>query len=91
MKHTLGKFETGGKAAAPAFIGFMKEFLKGTSVLDFNIPDGVSPLRVNLKTGRLASQTNEEAFVEYFKTGTEPRSYHQEVHIPQDYLTSDEF
>ncbi len=90
-KITLGRFETGGKAAAPAFLYFMQEFLRDTPELDFNIPDGVNPVNVNLQTGRLADESDPTAFVEYFKSGTEPRLGRREIEIPRDYLESDDF
>ena len=91
VKRTLGRFETGGKAAAPAFVYFMKEWLKDAPPLDFNIPDGVIPVTVNINSGRLTSPDAPDAFVEYFKSGTEPRTTASEIEIPQDYLTNDEF
>ncbi|MCB0323574.1 MAG: PBP1A family penicillin-binding protein, partial [Bdellovibrionales bacterium] len=53
VKQSIGRFETGGKAAAPAFLYFMKEWLKDVPDMDFNIPDGVIPVAVNLQSGRL--------------------------------------
>ena len=91
VKQTLGKHETGGKAAAPAFIYFMEEFLKDSPVIDFNIPDGVIPVTVNSYTGRLTDESDPNAFVEYFKTGTEPRLGRREIELPQEYLTNSEF
>jgi penicillin-binding protein 1A len=91
QKRSLGRFETGGKAAAPAFLAFMQEFLDGTTVFDFNIPDGVIPISINLATGQLADPDDPSAFVEYFKSGTEPRRTSRQLEIPRDYLTNDEF
>lgn len=91
VKRTLGRFETGGKAAAPIFLEFMQEFLGDKPELDFYIPDGVIPVPINRLTGRLAEADQPGAFVEYFKSGTEPRQTRREVEIPRDYLTSDEF
>ncbi len=91
VKRTLGKYETGGKAASPAFLSFMQEWLEDLPVLDFTIPDGVIPVTVNLSSGRLTSSESPGAFVEYFKSGTEPRTSASEIEIPQDYLTNDEF
>lgn len=73
VKRPMGKQETGGKAAAPIFIDFMKEFLKDEPALDFDIPDSVIPVSVDVNTGRPVSPDAPGAFVEYFKVGTEPR------------------
>lgn len=91
VKRTLGRFETGGKAASPIFLEFMKEFLADKPELDFYIPDGVIPVTINRLSGRLAESGQPGSFVEYFKSGTEPRQTLEEVEIPKDYLTSDEF
>ncbi len=68
VKRSLGKLETGGHAAAPIFLSFMKSFLKDTPALDFDIPDTVVPVSIDLASGRPGG-----SFVEYFKSGTEPR------------------
>jgi len=91
VKKTLGKTETGGKAAAPAFISFMKEWLKDEPKVDFSIPDDVIPVSIDLRSGRLASSGAENPFTEYFKSGTEPRYTGLELEIPRDYLSNDEF
>lgn len=91
VKQSLGRFETGGKAAAPAFLYFMQDWLEDTEELDFTIPDGVIPVTVNLNSGRLTSSDSPGAFIEYFKSGTEPRTSASEIEIPQDYLNNDEF
>lgn len=91
VKKSLGRFETGGKAAAPAFIYFMQKFLENQPVLDFNIPDGVIPVTVNSYTGRLTEESDPRAIVEYFKSGTEPRAGRREIELPQEYLNNSEF
>lgn len=88
VKKQIGRYETGGKAAAPIFIYFMKEFLKDEPILDFEIPDGVIPVRINPVTGRLAEDSG---FLEYFISGTEPTTTSEDIDIPQDYLHNDEF
>ncbi len=91
QKRTIGKMETGGKAAAPIFLYFMQEFLKDTPVVDFDIPDGVVPVPVDLNSGHVVAADSEGAFTEYFRAGTEPTETEEDAQIPQDYLSSDEF
>ena len=91
VKRSLGRMETGGKAAAPAVLYFLQEFLKDAPEVDFNIPNGVIPVTVNRNSGTLASPGDEGSILEYFKNGTEPRAGRQEVEIPQQYLSNDEF
>ena len=92
VKKTIGRYETGGKAAAPIFLYFMQEFLKDKMVLDFdNIPDGIIPVKINLASGALADEGDPSAFTEYFKIGTEPKYKRRDRAVPQDYLSSEEF
>lgn len=105
VKRGLGKQETGGKAAAPVFLSFMQQYLQGTPVVDFDIPDGVVPVAVDLGSGRPTDPSNPGAFIEYFESGKEPGSSQghagssQEQDSgdsasspkPQDYISGDEF
>jgi penicillin-binding protein 1A len=91
VKRTIGKFETGGKAAAPIFVHFMKRFLKDSPPLDFDIPDGVIPVAVNSYSGRLADPGDPGSFTEYFISGTEPTTRASDLEIDREYLSSDEF
>jgi penicillin-binding protein 1A len=96
-KHTLGRMETGGKAAAPIYLYFMQEFLADKPVLDFNIPDGVIPVPVDLHSGQPVDPNTPGAFIEYFKSGTEPSgALGTTAETPaadkaKDYLSNDEF
>jgi len=91
VKRTLGKWETGGKAAAPIFLEFMQEFLKDEPNLEFEIPDSVIPVKINRRSGRLVDFKDPSGFTEYFKSGTEPRYSARDLSLPSDYLSSDEF
>ncbi|MCC6953832.1 MAG: penicillin-binding protein, partial [Deltaproteobacteria bacterium] len=96
VKRPMGKQETGGKAAAPMFIYFMQEFLKDQPAIDFNIPDGVVPVAIDLAGGRPVDPSLPGAFIEYFKSGEEPSGEAaptlDELQLQdQDYLSSDEF
>ncbi|GBE41389.1 penicillin-binding protein 1A [bacterium BMS3Bbin09] len=79
---TLGKEETGSKAAAPIWVSFMKKALSEISPFDaksgekrpFQVPDGIVTAVIDPATGFLA--TNEtEKMVEFFKEGTVPTEY----------------
>jgi penicillin-binding protein 1A len=69
----IGYGETGGKAALPIWIGYMKEALKKYGERDFATPEGVINVAINRETGKLARAT-EKSFVEVFAQGTEPGS-----------------
>ena len=90
---SIGREETGGRAAAPIWMYFMHPFLSGTPVTDFDPTDGVYPLAVNVESGRPVSAEG-GAFIEYFKSGTEPglsEISEQTEEAPKDYLSSTEF
>jgi penicillin-binding protein 1A len=62
---SLGSTETGGSAALPIWIKYMSIALRGRPDNYLNPPDGVSSLRINLKTGSMATE-DEGGFYEYF-------------------------
>jgi penicillin-binding protein 1A len=62
---SLGGSETGGSAALPVWIKYMSAALRGIPDNPINAPEGVSSLRINLKTGNVAGE-DESGFYEYF-------------------------
>ncbi len=68
----LGKLETGGRAALPIWLDFMKNTLKDTPVEEFEAPEGIHWLRVDQKTGRLATDSTALTVKAPFKVGTQP-------------------
>jgi len=72
---TIGKGETGAKAALPIWIDFMKRALHNRPIQYFDIPDDVVKVRINPITGLLAADNAPNAVKALFKKGTEPKSY----------------
>ena len=70
---TLGKRETGAKAALPIWIEFMKKALENSRCQYFDIPDDVVQVRIDALTGRLAPDDSRQAVSAIFKKGTEPK------------------
>jgi len=68
----LGWGETGSRAAAPIWVGYMREALKGRQVRDFPVPDPIVFARVDRETGLLAGADNSGVVFEAFLPGTEP-------------------
>ena len=68
----MGKFQTGGKVAAPIFGAFMQEALADTPPAPFRVPPGLKLVRVNLRTGLRASADDPTSIMEAFKPGEEP-------------------
>jgi penicillin-binding protein 1A len=69
---TLGDRETGASGAAPIFKEFMAEALKDKPAVPFRIPPGIRLVRVDAKTGTLASSGSPNVILEAFKPGSEP-------------------
>ncbi len=72
---SLGERRAGGVVAAPVWTRFMHEALAHTPVLDFPVPDGITFVYFDPKTGRLATENQEGAVLQPFIRGTEPRTY----------------
>jgi penicillin-binding protein 1A len=70
----LGRGEVGGSAAVPVFVELMKTATKGKSPRTFKQPPGVTVVRVDKKTGKLAPPGAADADVidEVFLEGTVP-------------------
>jgi penicillin-binding protein 1A len=68
----MGKFQTGGKVAAPIFGAFMKQALAEEPPAPFRIPPGLKLVRVNLRTGLRASADDPQSLMEAFKPDEEP-------------------
>ncbi|MES2547436.1 MAG: penicillin-binding protein 1A [Pseudomonadota bacterium] len=62
---TLGRDETGGKAALPIWITYMATALKGMPDVPYSVPDGVMSVKINPYTGTLVSE-DDDGIYEYF-------------------------
>ncbi len=71
-RDVLGPKETGGKAALPIWLEFMKAALAGRKTTQAEAPDGVTFMRVDVKTGQLAGANSKTVMTQAFLTGTEP-------------------
>jgi penicillin-binding protein 1A len=71
----LGNNETGSRAALPVWLKFMEQVLKGSETTDFPIPEGIVFVKIDQKTGLLASLESTHTIFESFKEGTEPQEY----------------
>ncbi len=68
----MGKNETGSKAAGPIWVDFMKNALKGKPSAPFEIPEGITFVRIDGDTGTLPTNKTKRTIIESFQTGTEP-------------------
>jgi penicillin-binding protein 1A len=71
-KRVLGKGETGGRAALPIWIDFMRAAHRDLPARDFPMPDGIVLVRIDRPTGLLADASSRETFFQAFLEGTEP-------------------
>ncbi len=72
--HPLGRYETGGRAALPAWVGYMKAALDGRAQPEFSPPAGADlvKLRIDNKTGKVATAYKGSSEM-WFRRGTEPK------------------
>ncbi len=62
---SLGRDETGGKAALPIWVSYMETALKGMPDIPYKVPDGVMIVRIDELTGVLVEEY-EDGINEYF-------------------------
>jgi penicillin-binding protein 1A len=72
---SLGKSETGSRAASPIWLGFMKYVLADKPVRVFHIPEGVVFSKIDAETGLLPIPESKKTIFECFKEGTVPTEY----------------
>ncbi len=80
----LGKGETGGVVAAPIWLSFMQRVVKNQPVKVFEVPEGVTFVKISNQTGYLSGSVGEGGFFECFKEGTAPPGFSGELSEPQD-------
>jgi len=72
---SLGKSETGSRAASPIWLGFMKEVVRDKPVRVFQVPEGVVFAKIDAETGLLPIPESKKTIFECFKEGTVPTEY----------------
>lgn len=73
QERSLGSGGSGGQASAPIWADFMMKAVAGIPVKGFEIPENISQVRVNTKSGRLSR--GGEGVAESFVRGSEPSAY----------------
>ncbi|HSA60983.1 MAG TPA: PBP1A family penicillin-binding protein [Nitrospiraceae bacterium] len=92
-RRSLGESETGARSALPIWIAFMKEALKQLPVVPFEIPEGVTFVKVDSSTGLLESEQEGEGqkgTVELFAKGSEPTQAAHRRLDPTDFYKLDQ-
>ena len=68
----LGRAETGGRAALPMWIDYMRVALEGTQEESLSQPPGVVSRRINARTGKPTSAGDPDSMFEYFQAANAP-------------------
>lgn len=92
-RRSLGRGETGARAALPIWVGFMKEALSRLPVVPFEIPDGVTFVKIDESTGFLEEEQEGEdsgGAVELFVKGSEPTQTLRRRVDPTDFYKLDQ-
>jgi penicillin-binding protein 1A len=71
-QHTLGSRETGGRAALPMWLGYMKVALDGSPDNLEEQPDGLVSVRIDSETGERAGQDSVNSRFEVFRVEFAP-------------------
>ncbi|MDQ6951367.1 MAG: PBP1A family penicillin-binding protein [Mariprofundales bacterium] len=72
---TLGRHETGARAALPIWLGAMQAFHRDLPKKDFVAPHGIEWVAIDAKSGKLVSETTKHPFLEAFRVGTAPTEH----------------
>ncbi|MFH2044981.1 MAG: PBP1A family penicillin-binding protein [Pseudomonadota bacterium] len=73
---TLGKSETGSRAAGPIWLDFMQQILADKPVVDFPATEeGIEFAEIDTETGLLAIPESKKSILECFKEGTAPTEF----------------
>ena len=63
---SLGDNEFGSTTALPIWVDYMNSAFKKIDVDEFSLPDGISYVRINKKTGELSKSAKDESYFELF-------------------------
>ncbi|MDP2643838.1 MAG: penicillin-binding protein 1A [Desulfobacterales bacterium] len=85
---SLGKGETGARAASPIWLEFMKKVLSDKPVRVFQVPEGVVFAKIDAETGLLPIQESKTTIFEAFKEGTVPAEHTKK---PDSIVNPEEF
>ncbi len=92
-RRPLGESETGARSALPIWIQFMKDAVLQLPVVPFEIPEGITYVKVDPSTGLLESEQEGEGdkgSVELFAKGSEPTQAASRRLGPTDFYKLDQ-
>ena len=74
-QQSMGPRESGGRAALPMWVDYMRVALDGVPEDNEFQPVGIATVRIDRKTGKLAAPGAEGSFFEYFREENMPTEY----------------
>jgi penicillin-binding protein 1A len=86
---SLGRRETGARAAAPIFIKFMREAISGTPIRTFSAPRGIVFAKIDPVTGYLADGDTNGSILECFREGNLPPHKEKKKVSQEDFFILD--
>lgn len=91
LERSLGRNETGARAASPAWLEFMQAALEGVPAEHFPVPDTIEFRPIDPNTGMLTPEDSADTVYEVFAPGTAPTHYALERQQPssQDFFKMD--
>jgi penicillin-binding protein 1A len=75
----LGSRETGGRAALPMWVDYMRDALQGLPINLEEQPENIVTVRIDEDTGQRATENSRHTRFEIFKVGTAPEEIKQHV------------
>lgn len=72
---SIGRRETGARAALPIWLEFMKKAHSDRNAEEFSIPDGIVFKQIDPKNGLLSTERCHNSIREAYLPGTEPRQF----------------
>ena len=82
---TLGKFETGSKAALPIFKNFVEKALYKEEIKPFRVPSSIHFFPVDYNTGKDLNFGNRKAIIEAFKESSLEEIRSKNLSLGQNY------
>ncbi len=90
----LGSREYGGQSALPIWQYFMEKTLNGVAQSQFKQPEGIETVRIDPKSGKLATELTKNPIFEKFRTENSPIEYAdkqlQDPYANDEEVTDDE-
>ena len=79
----MGKNETGSRAAAPIWLQYMKEAVNSGPKMAITPPKNIIYVKIDRKSGKLATPGNSDTVFETFREGSQPTEYAEPVTPPE--------